>query len=341
MRDESLRAGDLVEVKSAAEIAATLDEAGAVDGLPFMPEMLQHVGKRFVVDRRGDKICDTVHSTSSRRLPDTVLLEQLRCDGSAHDGCQAECRLFWKESWLRRVPSAEAPSAPAPEGDAVARADLEPRLRAHTRQDAETGAAGANVSGLAGARPAATYRCQATELYRASQHLRTLDPRPYLREYTSGNVPLGRFLTVMSRAAVKEPLRKLGLLSDLRVYGKRAAPREPPLDLQPGEWAQVKSKAEIVATLSPKGKTRGLRFDVEMLPYCGRTYRVKKRVTRIVDDRNGRMIEIGSDCIILEGVVCSGDHSVGRWFCPREIFPYWRECWLRRAPGPPAGGQAP
>ena len=32
-----------------------------------------------------------------------MLLEDLRCDGSAHDGCQAECRVFWKEAWLKRV----------------------------------------------------------------------------------------------------------------------------------------------------------------------------------------------------------------------------------------------
>ncbi len=41
------------------------------------------------------------------------------------------------------------------------------------------------------------------------------------------------------------------------------------------------------------------------------------------------MIELSSDCLILEGVVCSGDHSRGRWFCPRQIYPYWREAWLR------------
>jgi hypothetical protein len=50
------------------------------------------------------------------------------------------------------------------------------------------------------------------------------------------------------------------------------------------------------------------------------------------------MIEIKSDCLILDGVVCSGDHSLCRWFCPRAIYPYWREAWLRRVddPDPPA-----
>ena len=42
------RAGDWVEVKSAKEILATLDDKGRLDHLPFMPEMLQFCGKRFI-----------------------------------------------------------------------------------------------------------------------------------------------------------------------------------------------------------------------------------------------------------------------------------------------------
>ena len=55
---------------------------------------------------------------------------------------------------------------------------------------------------------------------------------------------------------------------------------------------------------------------------------------RIVDDRTGRIIDISRDCIILEGVTCSGERTVGCWFCPREIFPYWREAWLERVEDP-------
>ena len=45
------RAGEFVEVRSAAEILATLDEDGCVDGMPFMPEMLQFCGRRLRVRR--------------------------------------------------------------------------------------------------------------------------------------------------------------------------------------------------------------------------------------------------------------------------------------------------
>jgi hypothetical protein len=45
------------------------------------------------------------------------------------------------------------------------------------------------------------------------------------------------------------------------------------------------------------------------------------------------MLNISKDCLILDGVVCSGECSAGRWFCPREIYAYWREPWLRRVEG--------
>jgi hypothetical protein len=71
-----------------------------------------------------------------------------------------------------------------------------------------------------------------------------------------------------------------------------------------------------------------------MLPHCGGTYRVQARVRRIVDDRTGRVIEISRDCIILDGVTCSGERTVGCWFCPRAIYSYWREAWLERVEDP-------
>ncbi len=105
MGDRRLRPGDVVEVRAPAEILATLDSEASIESMPFMPEMLQYAGKRFTVSRRVEKICDTVSGGPARslRMRDTVLLDDLRCDGSAHGGCQAGCRLYWKEEWLRRV----------------------------------------------------------------------------------------------------------------------------------------------------------------------------------------------------------------------------------------------
>ena len=320
MLHRGLKSGDLVEVRSAGEILATLDETCALEALPFMPEMLPYLGRRFVVDKRADKICDTIAQTGSRRLHDSVMLADLRCDGSAHAGCQAECRLFWKEKWLKPVESSAPAVVPPADGEA------QEKLRKLAEGNVMRGD---------------LYRCQATELLRATERLRTFDPRPYLREYASGNVPLGTFVKVVARAAVEQPLVRLKLLGGPPLHGDTAAsPKHPTLDLQPGEWVQVKSPDEIEATLNNDGKHRGLYFDREMLPFCGKTYRVKKRVTRIIDDHTGAIIDMKSDCVTLEDVVCSGEHSFSRYFCPRAILPYWRECWLRRALAPAAAGRA-
>lgn len=317
MRNNGLRHGDLVEVKSPSEILATLDDRGTLAGLPFMPEMVDYCGRRFRVDKRAEKFCDTIQYTGSRRLRDTVLLEDLRCDGSGHDGCQAECRLFWKEAWLRRVAAGESPRAAT---DDAGRTALRALLTQNTKHTAQ-------IDGRAVER----YRCQATELLDASEHLKLWDPRAYLREYTCGNASLGRFLRVTARAALEEPLRKLGLMPRIPLAGShKASGSEPALDLQPGDCARVKPKAEIAQTLNAEGRNRGLWFDREMLPFCGGTYQVRQRIKRFIDDRNGQMVELKTDCVTLEGVVCSGDLSLRRWFCPRAIYPYWRESWLER-----------
>lgn len=338
MLRKALRRGDMIEVRSAKEILVTLDKEGRLDALPFMPEMLQYCGRRFVVDKRAEKVCDTIKHYSSRRMQATLILEDRRCDGSGHDGCQADCRLFWKEAWVRRVFPDEHPSA-TEAGNGASR-DLEELTARYANRIQE-------VDG----RPVTIYRCQATDLYEASRPLRAFDPRPYVREFTNGNVAIGRFLRVTARAYAENLLAKLRHVVIRRMLGRndytwvhlpgnRVGPASDNLlGLQPGDLVQVKTREEIAATLTPRGKERGLWFDREMVPFCGGTYRVRQRVKRFIDDRTGRMIELKRDCVTLEGVVCSGDRSDYRHFCPRAIYPFWRESWLRRIT--PQGASGP
>jgi hypothetical protein len=307
-----LQPGDVVEVRPPAEILTTLDQDGALDGVPFMPEMLEHVGRRFTVSRRVEKICDTIASTGSRRMKDTVYLENLRCNGSGHGGCQAGCRIYWKDAWLRRV-----------DGDAVEVGDQTAELEQRTSIGAQA------VREVDGER-AEVWRCQATEALKATEPLKTSDVRQYWRELASGNFSLLRFLRVAVRGFFMEVATRMRLMGwvPLRGEGAQPAPGRP-VNLQPGDLVKVRSPTEIAPTLDANGRNRGLSFDREMLPYCGGTFRVKDSVERIIDERTGRMIHISRDCFILEGVVCSGERSIGRWFCPRQIYPYWRQAWLR------------
>ena len=117
MNPEKLRVrpGELVEVKTPAEIAQTLDAEGTVDQLPFMREMVECCGKRFRVSRRVVKICASGMKGGSVlrgfRTDDVVLLDGLRCSGVDHDGCQKSCTIFWRETWLRKVEESTAPAA--------------------------------------------------------------------------------------------------------------------------------------------------------------------------------------------------------------------------------------
>jgi hypothetical protein len=317
-----LRKGDLVEVRSAREILATLDEHGRWEAVPFMPEMVAFCGRRFTVAARADRVCDTIHWSGARSMTDTVLLDDLRCDGSGHSGCAAECRIYWKEAWLTRVKPTDPPCLTAPDHDA------EELLMQRVRPNSVT----VDCSG------GEKYRCQATEAFEASVALSPKDPRSYLCQWTMGNVSLPHFARVMCHAVVVESARNLGWSSEPSVRGSGpSSPRLATLGLQPGEWVRVKSRREIEATLNEGGKNRGLWFDREMLRFCGEVFQVRQRVTRLVDDQTGRLIELTSDCVTLEGAVCSGENSPGRWFCPRAIFPYWREGWLERT-DPPASG---
>ena len=64
-----------------------------------MPEMVPFCGGTFRVCRRAEKTC--VEGLGMRSLGDAVFLEGLRCDGSAHGGCQRGCLFFWKTAWLK------------------------------------------------------------------------------------------------------------------------------------------------------------------------------------------------------------------------------------------------
>ena len=318
--ERPLRPGDVVEVRSAAEILATLDADGTLDEMPFMPEMVRHVGRRYTVSRRVEKICDTIAATGSRRMHATVYLDDLRCDGSGHAGCQAACKLYWKEAWLRRVDDASGGASASGE----AAETLERVAQAGTRIEREVDGERTEL-----------WSCQATEAFRASEPLKTSNLSQYWRELRNGNFGLLRFIHLVLRGFVIEVGRRINLIKPLPLHGpgNQSSPAEP-LNIQPGDLVKVRSPNEIEATLDERGFNRGLSFDREMLPYCGRTFRVKDRVDRIIDDKTGRLLKIPKDSLILEGAVCSGERTAGCWFCPRQIYPFWREAWLERVEEP-------
>src|SRR4030095_9222888 len=102
------------------------------------------------------------------------------------------------------------------------------------------------------------------------------------------------------------------------------------LGLKAGDQVRVKSHDEILKMLDTNNKNRGLYFDAEMVPYCGRTFEVRNVVDRIIDEKTGRLIPIKGNSVILEGAYCKGLYSDRRMGCPRSLYPFWREGWLEK-----------
>jgi hypothetical protein len=310
-----------------------------------MPEMFAFCGMQFQVYKRAHKTCDTVFPVRGRRVHHAVHLDT-RCDGAFHGGCQAGCLIFWKEAWLkpvrqaRRIKREGALSAGLLYGNAGAKSRVcsEADVIAHAQ--------------LAGDESRREYICQATQLPYASSDLKWWDLRQYLEDFTSGNVGIWRivcgltyfFFFSLSEAGVGlgRPIR---WLYDHLYFLWRGSPfprrtgmipagESTPvqtLNLQPGELVRIKPYPEILRTLNTQNRNRGLYFDAEEVPYCGRTYRVLRRVERIVNERTGKMQEMKVPCIVLDSVICEGRYSECRLFCPRGISSYWRETWLERA----------
>jgi hypothetical protein len=265
----------------------------------------------------------------------------LRCNGQAYGGCQAACLIFWKEAWLRRVDGAEDARLPTTIAN----------LRAKT---GDTGCTESDVwratkHGLPGAQ---TYSCQATELLHFTAPLKWWDARQYVETYRSGNESLGKivrgfsylsyyYVTLSNWHGLGRPGRWLYDRFQL-VWGGVPFPRragqipvgEPTprcdLGLKPGDLVRVKPYQEILATLDTKNSNRGLSFDAELVPYCGKTYRVKTRVEKFIDEKTGKMRHLRTPAVMLDGVTCKSRYCGQRMFCPRSIHSWWREIWLEK-----------
>ena len=330
-----LRAGEWIEVRSREEILATLDQNGRLENLPFMPEMLSYCGQRIRVGKRADKTCDYINGWALRRMKDSVHLEGVRCDGAGHGGCEAGCLIFWKEAWLKRAASAGVPLEDSPTAGSAS----PPRVGLCTVESILAASQTASPQGET------IYSCQAMELRKFTSEMSGWDPRQYIRDLRSGNLASGlagdsrgeRFLELL--LGILQVVRALVITTFNKVQDRThgvpypfvagALTKTPveTLDLQPGEFVQVRSKEEIIATLDKQNRNRGLWFDVEMVPYCGGTFRVLRRVNHIIDEKTGKMLNMKYPCIVLEGVVCQADfHRL----CPRAIYAYWRENWLKR-----------
>jgi hypothetical protein len=299
-----LKAGDWVEVKLPGEIAHTLDQDGTLHGLPFMPEMAQYCGRRSQIQRIAEKTCVELSGGDYKIREflhnDVVILKELRCSGQSHDECGRACVLFWKADWLRKIDVQK----PASDMDSFS-GDVPDKIKTM--------------------RAPGQYFCQATELVRATQPLsRAGILKKSVVEIRSGNRGVLEMMALTMRPLWRKATR---WLPRRRLAGNLKRTPTDMLELQPGELVRIKSAKEIVKTLDPAGRNRGLLCDYGMCQYSGGTYRVRNRLERMISEPTGEMLQV-TNTVILDGLSCLCWNVFGG--CPRKDFMYWREIWLKR-----------
>ena len=307
-----LEVGDLVEVMSTGEILQTLDESGSLEGLPFMPEMVQHCGRRARLSCRALKTC--VECLTDKRFidirafgsQDVWVLEDLRCSGADHDGCQRGCLIFWKSAWLRKVEANQRPAK-------VLGTDAEVLLRKLKTKTAPD-----------------RYFCQSTELAKATQPLSLMGRlKLCLDDVRFGNTGVFRMIGMIVQPIFWKTFHKY--VVPRHVVGPLNRTTLVKLDLAPGEMVEVKSTEEITQTLNTKGFNRGLRYDRGLNIFCGSRHPVRDRLDKMIIESTGQMVRL-EGTVTLENSCCTC-RKTALGGCPRKDLVYWREAWLKRVDG--------
>jgi len=104
--------------------------------------------------------------------------------------------------------------------------------------------------------------------------------------------------------------------------------------IRPGDLVDVRSAGEILQTLDTDGTLDQLPFMPEMIPHCGKRYRVEFRALKTCTSGSPTGSTMRSfkkeDVVTLEGLRCPGTEHDG---CQKLCRILWREAWLRRVEG--------
>jgi hypothetical protein len=105
-----LRPGELVRIKSKAEIMRTLNKDLLNRGLGFEEEMARHCGREARVLRRVDRCIDEATGRLLHMKNPCIVLEDTVCEGAYNANCPRSIYSFWREIWLERVDNPGAPT---------------------------------------------------------------------------------------------------------------------------------------------------------------------------------------------------------------------------------------
>src|ERR1700744_2315594 len=99
------------------------------------------------------------------------------------------------------------------------------------------------------------------------------------------------------------------------------------MTLRAGDWVQVRSKQEILATLDRSGRLEDLPFMPQMFKYCGRSFKIFKVAHKTCDTVNGTGGRWLPGGIHLD-LRCDGQAYGG---CQAACLIFWKDAWLKPA----------
>ena len=185
-----------------------------------------------------------------------------------------------------------------------------------------------------------TWVCQTTALYEATTLLKWWDVRQYIRDVTTGNHTAWHMFKLLVAAGYRHFVGfGPGYRPKVAFYNwfQRLRGGEPfpvvPSRIKPGEQDTDRGPrppaGRVGARCAPRrrsarrsrtdGFNRGMRYDMEMLKYSGKKYRVEMRVDRLINEQTGKMMEMKSPCIQLENVYCRAECTDRRLGLPAGV----------------------
>jgi hypothetical protein len=291
-RVHHFKSGDVVEVRSLEEIAATLDDHGSYERLPFTAEMRQFCGRRFRVFKRADKICaETAYSLDLRRLRDAVTLEE--------------------ERWLKPAPGA-IPEPPIDWTSIVASTDASARPPV----DPE-----AVYRCQATALPEATEPLRIWDVRHFVRDLRSRAVRPR-------HLPKILFMAVYNNVARRLHRPDFGMLLGTQAKTPAVALALRPGELV---RIKTKAEVEQTLDAAGKNRGMYFGNE-ETSRHCGKTYPVLARIDRMILEDSGKMRAINNTVLLRGTTcsgLCFGGCARGGYPMWREA---WLERVDERAP---------
>jgi hypothetical protein len=100
-------------------------------------------------------------------------------------------------------------------------------------------------------------------------------------------------------------------------------------DIQEGDIVRVRPKENIKRELDDAGKYKGCWFIDEQYEYCGKEFKIAKKVNCFFDEAKQKIVKC-SNMFFLEGVLCSGRQRLYSVSCDRNCFFFWHTAWLEK-----------